>query len=754
MLDVLEQRYSLDPDLQRLGSLLELKSYLTDEIEQAQTQGFDLDSVEADDENPFNVLYHYLRGVAPVPDTLHHSWIEGDYPDIDADFSPRGREAIRAYLEAVYGKGRIMSVATFSNANVRGGMQDIGEGLGYDRREIVQVCKAFDNVPPDKELDETSEELDWLQEESDHAAELFAESPMYKEWVVKYGELIRSVGQHAAALVVSSDPITEYLPVMRSKNNAHMIALNKEELQPQGAIKYDFLGLTNIDILAWAMRFIKERHGIEMDEKFWFDLGFDHPDIYQLACRGELEGVFQLEGPAGRQCVAKVQPKSFDDLTFINAGMRPGASAAGAPEVYHKHANGQKDADYPDVEQLAQYGVSDKFLRIMRRTYGVVAYQEQIMLFLHYVGGIDLPGTNKVRKVITKPPEKRTEKHTQILEDAQAKYMKNCASIGMPEDLATKWWETVVGQAGYSFNFAHCLEYSLISFRELYIKAKYTTEFFGALIQVAENLKDSKLLAYISAARRMGVEVLPPDVNQSLVTVKLEGQNVRLGFDKLKYVSGAAGPVIVERQPYKSLDDYIQKTLKSPAGHKRVMEALILSGAFDAIEGVEEAEMRQALLDRFYESKRTKHENRIRLDTMGFLESERDYAGYAFSISGLIEDRPNGIYPLEELVALPAFDSVYTVVFVEAFGEKKIKSGRNEGKYFMWVKMHNFRIDNIVAYMWSKELERFDEAVKDQTNNKMMHLTEGCRILISLAKKGDGRYHLLAIHHVVDGAPF
>jgi DNA polymerase III alpha subunit len=725
MLDVLRAKYPTDPALQHLGTLSELETYLAEEKAQAELQNFDLNSVNSSTKNKNNVIYHYLAGKAPIPKYLHHTVSDPDFPDIDFDSSPRGRNAIRAYFEYRFGKDHVMSVATFSRASVRGGMQDVGDAIGIPRSVTIPLTAHFAEM--DEEFETTEEELTWLEEQQPEVKELFEENPQFKEWIEKYGELIRSTGQHAAALVISREPIPSYLPVIRGKEDAYMIGYNKEELQPQGAIKYDFLGLNNIDIIAWACRFIQERHGLVLDEDFWFKVGYDHPDVYQLACKGELDGIFQLEGPAGKITTRIVQPQNFDDIAFINAGMRPGASKAGAPKMFHEHSQGKRDPEkYPDIESLKQYGVDEAFLRIMRRTFGIFAYQEQQMMFLHHVGGISLPDTNKVRKVITKTPEKRGEKEAKVLADSQAKYLAHTAEIGIPQDLSVKLWDIVIGQAGYAFNASHCYAYSVLSFRELFIKAKFPSEFFAALIQTTANekkndkKKTNKLAEYIAAAKRMGVEVLPTDINFSKGVVTFEGSAIRLGFDKVKYLSTVAIKTLEGLQPFISFDDFLDRTYKTPAGNKRVVEALIFSGALDSF-----GFKRNQLLQTFAQKRDIEEPT---YSIREFLEFESDYLGYAFKVSFL--DVPD-CFPLDAAIGMDDFENLRFSALIESHEIKVNK----KFELYLSLKLHNFRT-TITASMWTKQHERFLSRIDNKAYPEIFSLQDGYQIVFLLQKKG------------------
>jgi len=310
----------------------------------------------------------------------------------NCDFDPERRDEIFVHLQGKYGKDKVLKTATWGASGIKGSIQDLSKVVSVEEetskgtvktvrpkwKEVQDVTKQINLKEISGELEGEDTTLDWIERNIDGAKELFSKFPELKKWAPAYSPVIRNSGQHAGAVVISSEPLSDYLPIILSSDGDQIIGLSeagssgKKELQPQGAIKYDFLGLANIQVLRGCEKLIEQRHGIHFDEKKWHEIGFEHPKVYELARHGELEGIFQFEQHAGRKTTAQVQPQNFGDLVFINAGMRPGAAKAGAPLTYNKHMRGIKDPNYPDYNDLKNYGVDDYLTRFLGETYGVI----------------------------------------------------------------------------------------------------------------------------------------------------------------------------------------------------------------------------------------------------------------------------------------------------------------------------------------------------------------------------------------------
>lgn len=378
----------------------------------------------------------------------------------NCDYSTSKRYLVRKYLEDRFGRDFVLPVATYGGSGIRGALLDLAKAFNIPFQDALAVTKEFDKMTKydiGGDDDENTATFQWAKDNVTGAKELFRAYPDLERWVPVYEPVYRYIGRHAAALVVCDIPITEIVPLAWSTSGKEpMVALREgsgvKELQPQGVMKFDFLGLNNVDVLHDAEQFIEKRHGIQFNEVEWHRYGFNHSAAYQLAADGELDGIFQLEGIAGRRTTEIVKPQTFQELVFISAAMRPGAAAAKAAETFYAAKTGSWPEGYPRYDELQHYGVDQRLIDFLAETRGIIVYQEQVMQFLHYVGDVPMSFTNKVRKVITIPPEKRKPEHEKIVQKAYKQYMTGAMKRGLSQELAQRWWSTVVGGAGYSFN--------------------------------------------------------------------------------------------------------------------------------------------------------------------------------------------------------------------------------------------------------------------------------------------------------------
>lgn len=588
MFDILEKRYN---ELAYLGTVKELTEYLAEELKFIQLQKIDINSYEVKDKsNSKNILSLYLLDKADKPKKLHHYFSSGDYPDIDVDFSQANRETVISYIKYVFGEDKVMSACTFSKAGIKASLLDLSQALGIPREEVLVVTKTFDNV---EDMD-SEEGLEVFEKNNESLKKLFEKYPLLKQYAVQYRDVIRQIGKHAAAIIISDVPLREYMPLIKRKDEVSLGFIEGQtikELQPQGFIKFDALGLKNLDIIQQAIEYVKKHYDTEID---WNKIDINDPKAYKIATPFSCDGIFQMEGNAAKKVIEVVKPQNFDDLVFVNAAMRPGAMEANAPEAYAKRKKGDFSGEYPSHKDLAKYNVNSVLIDMLDRSAGLCIYQESTMYFLHYVGDIDLPTTNKVRKVITKPPAKREEKDSLFLEKIHDKYMDGAINRGMSKELAQKWWDAVVGQAGYSFNLSHCVAYALIAFRELWLKVHYPEAFYAALFNSEHTNKDSKLSTYITKAQRFGIKILHPDINLSEEKCTIEGNRIiRLGFTVVGELQHNGIKKILEKRPFKDKESFFTEKW-----NKGDIWTLIYSGALDSFDKRSELMLYYARLDK------------------------------------------------------------------------------------------------------------------------------------------------------------
>ena len=636
----------------------------------------------------------------------------------NCDFDPDRRDEILLYLQDKYGKDKVLKTATWGASGIKGSIQDLSKVVSRDVevdgvvktirpewKTITNVTKHIDIKEAESEIEGGEETtLDWVEKNVEGAAALFRDFPDLKKWAQPYGKVLRSSGQHAGAMVICSEPLGDFLPIIRTSDGDEIIGLSeagssgKKELQPQGAIKYDFLGLANLRVLHEAEKLVEQKHNIHFDEVTWHQIGFDHPKVYDLARKGELDGIFQFEKTAGRKTTAQVQPRTFGDLSFINAGMRPGAAMANAPVTYNRHMNGMKDPNYPDYRELANYGVDEQLLKFLGETYGTVVYQEQTMQFLHFVAGFSFAETNKFRKAIATTNPEAKKKLQPYLDKAFKQYMEGAQKRGMSEDLSRKWWNMVCGQAEYSFNRSHCVSYALIAFRQLFLKTYFPTEFFCALINQLGSGKKKKddttsvLGQYIMAAKRLGVTVTGPDINLSWEKASVVGDSkIAMGLSHIKFCGAKPIADIIQRriEGYKSFDHFLEVHGKIGDGekssvNKRVIEALVKSGAFAKLHP------NTSRLDLWNSYLFAIGSDRQEMKWSELVEAEREYAGFVFHETPFTSQNnveQKGFVQLEN--ASTKVGRFYCIGLVKNINTRKTK----KGKKFFIVTLTNFRVE-------------------------------------------------------------
>ena len=373
--------------------------------------------------------------------------------------------------------------------------------------------------------------------------------------------LIRNDSIHAAAVVISDKPLTEYLP-LQQKGDAELVTqFDMNDVAKLGLLKMDFLGLRNLDVIEAALEIIEKTDGvcIEIDR-----LPLDDQKTYAMLASGDSTGVFQFESPGMREALRDVRPTQFDDLIAIVALYRPGPM-----QYIPTYARNKKDP--------ASVVYDHEALRpILEPTYGVTIYQEQYMAIARRVGGFTPAQADDLRKAISK-------KNRQLMATLKEPLMQGLGASGVPPAVAHKLWANFEATGDYSFNKSHAACYALISYRTAWLKANYPVEYMAALITSVMNTKD-KVPFYVNQCRELGIEVLPPDVNESDVDFTVVEGKIRFGLNAVKGVGvGAIEAIVAVRAagPFTSIFDFCAR-VDSQMANKRVLEALVHSGAFDS----------------------------------------------------------------------------------------------------------------------------------------------------------------------------
>ena len=479
-------------------------------------------------------------------------------PDVDMDFSVDRRGEVIEYVADKYGRDRVAQIITFGTMAARAAVRDAARVMGKPYAIGDKIAKMIpEQAPPASFADAMlpGGELKQAYDADEEVKEVV-------DLAMSLEGLIRNDSIHAAAVVISDKPLTEYLP-LQQKGEAELVTqFDMNDVAKLGLLKMDFLGLRNLDVIEAALVIIEKTRGacIEIDR-----LPLDDEKTYKMLARGDSTGVFQFESPGMKEALRDVGPTQFEDLIAIVALYRPGPM-----QYIPTYARNKKDP--------ASVVYDHESLRpILEPTHGVTIYQEQYMAIARRVGGFSPAQADDLRKAISK-------KNRQLMATLKEPLMEGLGASGVPPAVAGKLWANFEATGDYSFNKSHAACYAMISYRTAWLKANYPVEYMAALVSSVMNTKD-KVPFYVNQCREMGIEVLPPDVNTSEVDFTVVEGKIRFGMNAVKGVGvGAIEAIIAARAeggPFESLYDFCAR-VDSQMANKRVLEALIRSGAFDS----------------------------------------------------------------------------------------------------------------------------------------------------------------------------
>ena len=537
----------------------------------------------------------YLSHVCPIKyDLLFERFLDEnrlEAPDIDIDFCKNRRAEIIDYVKETYGSDSVAQIGTFGTMAARAAIKDVGRALGIPLTQVNQIT----GMVPDKlgislkEAIEESAELGQAYEKNPEVRELL-------DFAQKLEGLARNVGTHAAAVVIGDKPLTEYVPLGRVSGKEDVITQwSMGDVEAAGLLKMDFLGLGNLTILSGAVDIIEQTTKQRLD---LLTLPLDDKETYALFQRGETKGVFQLESGGIRDLLQKMKPDHFGDIIATLAMYRPGPLEGGMVQQYVDVKLGRKPADYKH----------DVLKEVLEVTHGVMVYQEQVMQILNRLGNIPLAAAYTCIKAISK------KKESMIAENHQ-QFVTGAVENGLSKNVAEEFWNMIIKFAGYGFNRSHSTAYALIAYQTAYLKAHYPLEFMAALLTgdiPGRNFarKDS-VVEHIEDCNRMGIEVVPPGVNNSGVLFTVSGGKIQFALSAIKGCGGSAAEAIVRHRetggPYKDLFDFCERVETSQCNRSSI-ETLIKAGAMDCF-GARRSQL-LATLDRAIQSGVAAHADR------------------------------------------------------------------------------------------------------------------------------------------------
>jgi len=494
-------------------------------------------------------------------------------PDIDLDFADVRREEVIRYVEGKYGKDHVAQIITFATMAARAAVRDVGRVLDYSYDYCDRLAKA---IPMFSSIDEAMKlpELKEMYAKEDGVREIINNARRIEN-------VIRHASVHACGVLITKEPVTTYAPVQYISSAEHDTMVSQYSLHPVedlGLLKMDFLGLKNLTIIESALKIINNTRGVSVDID---NLEMDNNNTFALLQKGETTGVFQLESSGMKRYLKELKPTVFEDIVAMVALYRPGPMEWIPDYIAGKHGTKKPKYLHPKLEP------------ILSKTYGVAIYQEQVMQMARDLAGFSMGEADVLRKAVGK-------KIAKLLAEQKTKFIEGCVKNGIAAELATDIFAFIEPFAGYGFNRAHAACYAYVGYQTAYLKANYPTEFMAALMTSDQEDLD-RIPIEIEECRQMGIDVLPPDINESFIDFTVvtsgtaknmamaeqESKTIRFGLRAVKNVGGHITEIVIKERktngPFKDMADFLQRVQDKDL-NKKSLESLIMAGAFDKIE--------------------------------------------------------------------------------------------------------------------------------------------------------------------------
>jgi DNA polymerase-3 subunit alpha len=496
-------------------------------------------------------------------------------PDFDIDFDERRRGEVIRYVTSKYGEDRVAQIVTYGTIKAKQAVKDSSRVLGYPFAMGDRITKAMPAPVMGKDVPLASifDPQHARYSEGGEFRVLYDTDADVKR-VVDTAQglegLKRQWGVHAAGVIMSSEPLSDVIPVMRREQDGAVITqFDYPTCEALGLIKMDFLGLRNLTVLddALANIAVNRQQAVVLE-----DLSLDDPETFALLSRGDTLGVFQLDGAPMRALLRSMKPDSFADISAVGALYRPGPMGANAHNKYANRKNGREPIE-PIHPELAE-----PLAEILGETYGLLVYQEQVIAIAQQLAGYSVGQADLLRKAMGK-------KKREVLDAELVRFTAGMTERGFSEAATTTLWNTLVPFSDYAFNKAHSAAYGVISYWTAYLKANFPAEYMAALLTSVKGDKDKSAI-YLNECRRMGISVLPPDVNESDSTYTPVGRDIRFGLSAVRNVGGnVVDAIVVARTERGKFVDFVDFLDKVPAlvCNKRLVESLAKSGAFDSL---------------------------------------------------------------------------------------------------------------------------------------------------------------------------
>ncbi len=583
-------------------------------------------------------IVSYLLGITDLDPIKYSLFFERflnpqrvSMPDIDIDFCFERRNEVVDYVTQKYGRENVAQIITFGTMQAKAVVRDVGRALGLPYADVDRIAKLI----PDRIMDDNGEAvhvtLDRAIDMEPQLEELIASDDTARRLMeiarVLEG-LTRHASVHAAGVVIADKPLIEYVPLYKVDDQI-TTAYTMKGIGKIKLLKMDFLGLKTLTLVQDAVRIIKETRGVALDIR---KLPLDDKKTYELLDRGESAGVFQVESDGMKNLLVRSQPSEFEDIIALLALYRPGPLGSGMVDDFIRRKRGEAPVEY----------MHPKLEKVLKNSYGVAIYQEQVMQMTSELAGFSLAEADNLRRAISK-------KKSDVMAKVRASFVEGCARVsGIPEEEANNLFDLIDKFAGYGFNRSHSAAYALITYQTAYLKANYPVEFMCALLTNERNDLD-KIVDYIKATEAMGIKVLPPDVNESQPLFAVVGKSaIRYGLLGIKNVgAGAIDSIIAERAKngrFTSVFDLCRR-VDLHACNRKVLESLIRCGAFDSF-GAKRSQM-AAVLDEALNGGAIRQKD-AHIGQLSFFSMESDAGGFSAEPDILPEMKE---WPQQQLLA-------------------------------------------------------------------------------------------------------
>lgn len=483
-----------------------------------------------------------------------------DLPDIDIDFEDARRHEVKEYLQKKYGYDKVGTLPTFAEFKGKSALADIGRVFKIPFKVIDEIkALVIERSGGDSRAGFTLEDT-FTNETFTKPAEALEEYPDLKYAIALEGQY-RQMGQHAAGVVISNEPITNFCALYKVKDEL-VLSMDYKDVTDIGLLKIDILGLSTLSVISKTVKLIEQRHNKKIDP---YKIPLNDKKTYKGFLDEKLFGVFQFDGQAVNQVCRQVRPKEFETLSAISALARPGPLNSGNTTEYIMRASGKKKIEY--VHKIMESITGD--------SYGIVIYQEQVMRIMREIGDMSWEDTSAIRKNMSR------SLGVEAFNSFRSKFMPGALGHGLKEAVASKIWDEMCHYGSWSFNKSHSISYGFISYITMWLKMHYPIEFYASILSITE--MEEKRKKIIKEYKREGYKVLPVDINKSGYSFEIEDEGLRVGFKDVKGIGETAATRLVRSQPYRSFVDIISLGKKDKINMK-VIQQLIDLGALDSIE--------------------------------------------------------------------------------------------------------------------------------------------------------------------------